>query len=168
MGKNSTSSCRDRPSRGELRQGRSRGLRSPLLPPAVKGARVPQLTSSSVPKVWVPAGNGFFCITTSMKIPKGQEHLFWEEARLCSAVPSARTSGHGHTLEHRRLQVNIRTPFFTGRVKSGSFPAETCIVLREYNSCDSRGCSDSWGHHSLSPALDCTVGVLTLQDVFAK
>lgn len=53
---------------------------------------------------------------------------------------------------HRRLQLNIRRTFFTGRVMSEIFPAESCISLGEYSSCETRGCGDFWGHHA-APGL---------------
>ena len=37
-------------------------------------------------------------------------------ARLFPVVPSARTRGHGHTLTHRRVPLDIRKHFLTVRV----------------------------------------------------
>jgi len=37
-------------------------------------------------------------------------------ARLCSAVPSDRTSGSGHKLKRRRLSLNIRKHLLTVKV----------------------------------------------------
>ena len=75
---------------------------------------------------------------------RGLEHLSYEE-RLFSVVPSNRTRGSGHKLQHRKVYMNMRKNFLTLRVTNcwNRLPREAVLSpsLEVFKTCLDLSCA---------------------------